>query len=104
MQHLNLLVLAQGQSIFRYKCSVLQHVLIKSVFNTSFKLLTSNKNWLVNKESIYKVLKQLPLYMQICLCSCACTSTIFTRSFSFIDSDDRKCGSDCVIQFVYWMS
>jgi hypothetical protein len=103
LQHLNLLMLAQGQSIFRYKCSVLQHV-IKSVFNTSFKLLTSNRNWIVNKESIYKVLKQLPLYTQIFFCSCAFTSTIFTCSFSFIDNNDRKYGSDSVIRFVYWMS
>jgi hypothetical protein len=34
VQHLNLLVLTQRISIFIFKCSVLQNVVIKFVFNT----------------------------------------------------------------------
>jgi hypothetical protein len=39
--------------LFKFKCSILQHVTIKFLFITFSKLLTYNKEWIASKELIY---------------------------------------------------
>jgi hypothetical protein len=46
--HLNLFVLTHDQKAFRLKCSILQCVIIKFVFDRVFKMLNSTVNWIVN--------------------------------------------------------